>query len=162
MKWDNIDYHTKRRLESEYDKRHHDKMPQQPEFEPIQQQARQVIETDFKTDLYVAMPQYRNTTSKGHSVNLLSGYLRLVASDEHIEIQLKPEILGDVIAELTKLQNDLEAFNQRAKVYNDSLRQYKQDMEHYKELRQARLSATFDSGKYTQKQIENGIDQIPF
>ena len=162
VKFKNLDWNIRRKIESEYDKRHIAESPQLPEFEPIEQQPRNIIETDYKTDLYCAIGKRYLTVTPGQTASNISGYMRLVASNEHIEIELKQHVIGQIIDELIKLKNDVDAYNSRVEIYNAQLKEYQQAKEAYTERRDNELEKLFSTGKYTEAQAKNGLDDIPF
>ena len=161
-KFENLKWQTQNKLRAEYDNRHGNELPDMPEFEPIEQQRRYIIEASYKTDIYVSISQRNSEVSKGHTASTIDGYLRLVSSSEHIEIELKPHTIGQIIDELIKLKNDLDAHNSRVEIYNASLKAYQQAKQTYENRKEDILEKTFANGKYTQDKVDSTIDDIPF
>jgi hypothetical protein len=159
MKYSSLPYNLKKELESEYDKRHADEKPLEPQFQLPEQHERKVINLAHKTDLYVGMTASDDATGTRHNAN---GYLRLVASNDHVEIELPVTALLDIIKQLNGLKLDLEAYDVTAEVHRGLTKTYYKDIKEYENQREADLIAALEDGKFTEKQMRYALDEIPF
>ncbi|MEQ8673282.1 MAG: hypothetical protein RIC84_08705 [Aggregatilineales bacterium] len=157
MKYDSLDWHQSRALEAEYDKRHADKMPEKPEFEVPHESVRATVETDHSTDVYVRM----NANSRRDSE--ATAEMRVVGSQEHLRVAFKDTLsIRKLIAQLERLADDMDNYNQDLRLYLARQKQYEAEKEAYTQKREKDLREALKSGKYTAEQIELSREDIPF
>lgn len=162
MKWNSLGYGLRDRLFSEYNKRHADAIPTEPEWvQPVPAQ-RTVVNVNRKVDVYVDMKVADDRSFRGRAVDEAQCLLKVVGRTEHIDIELDTDRIPALIEQLKVLLADALAHDHMAKEYNEARQAYKDAMQAYKEKREADLEAALESGKFTEKQIADAPEDIPF
>jgi hypothetical protein len=158
MKWNSLSYRQQNHLRKVYDERHADECPVGPIFKAPEQSQRLAIDTKSDTHIYAFMKEMGQRTDTPSS----EGYVRIVGSTEHIEINLPIESIPAIIEELSKLHNDMRRFDYEGTEYGAQMKAYRAAKEEYEKKRDFELESLLDSGKYTEVMIETELDDIPF
>lgn len=158
MKWSSLTSPQQRELCQEYDRRHADDVPVEPEFPEFENLVPQVISTSARTDLYVRMSGADNR----HSPKTAHGALRLVSSNEHVEVDLPITSIDPLIEQLQLLKLRMVTHDNLMKEYQDSMNAYRESKESYEALRDKQLSEALENGKFTEDVIAHQVDDIPF